>query len=121
MINYGPDAGKLCTIVDVIDVNKALVDGPSTGVARQPLQFRRMALTDIKVKVSRSARAKQLKSAWTKEDVLGQWAKTSWAKKVAKKTLRANSTDFSRFQTMLARKKVILNTKLYTHNITIHM
>merc|ERR1719223_1415929 len=105
LVNYGPDAGKLVVILDVMDTNKALVAGPCTGVERQTLQFRRMALTDIKVKISRGARNKQLVSAWTKADVAGQWAKTSWAQKLAKKAKRAESTDFSRFKTMIARKK----------------
>ena len=36
VISYGPDSGKLCTIVDVIDHNRVLVDGPAaiTGVHR---------------------------------------------------------------------------------------
>lgn len=33
LINYGPDAGKIATIIDVVDENKALVDGPSASRA----------------------------------------------------------------------------------------
>ena len=42
LITYGPDAGKLCTIVDVIDNNRVLVDGPApiTGVHRHALNIR---------------------------------------------------------------------------------
>jgi len=28
-INYGPDAGKICVIVDIVDQARALVDGVS--------------------------------------------------------------------------------------------
>lgn len=47
-INYGPDFGKLCTIVDIIDGKRVfvhqvcsndqvLIDGPTTGVKRQQI------------------------------------------------------------------------------------
>lgn len=51
LISYGPDRGKLCTIVDVIDQNRVLVDGPEsvTGVHRHELNIKRIKLTDMKV------------------------------------------------------------------------
>lgn len=51
LINYGELEGKLCTIVDVIDNNRVLVDGPApvTGVKRQAINLKRIQLTDIKV------------------------------------------------------------------------
>lgn len=57
LITHGPDEGKLCVIVDVIDSSRALVDGPSTinGVQRQPLLFTRLSLTDIVIKIKRCA------------------------------------------------------------------
>ncbi len=65
LITYGPDRGNLCTILDVVDNNKALVDGPEsvTGVRRQVLNFRRMELTDFTVPILRNAREKTLKKA----------------------------------------------------------
>jgi ribosomal protein L14E/L6E/L27E len=66
VINFGPDAGKLCTIVDIVDQNKCLVDGPRslTGVSRQIMPFKRLALTDLVVKVERSARDAELTAAF---------------------------------------------------------
>ena len=29
LINYGPDNNKLCTIIDVVDQTRVLVDGPT--------------------------------------------------------------------------------------------
>ena len=49
LINYGEEAGKLATIVDVIDNNRVLVDGPETGVKRQQINLKRIQLTDIKI------------------------------------------------------------------------
>ena len=33
-INNGPDAGKIATVIDIVDQNKCLIDGPEeiTGV-----------------------------------------------------------------------------------------
>ena len=104
MITYGADNGKLAVIIDVIDANKVMVDGPLTGVARQPLQLRRLALTEITINISKGARANQINKAWKKDEVDAKWTKTSWAKKVATRAKRANLNDFGRFKVMLARK-----------------
>merc|ERR1719504_553859 len=83
LINYGPDEGKLVTIVDVIDQNRCVVYGPTSGVPRQVLGYKRLSLTDIKINIGRGTKAKTADAAWSSEDVEGQWAKTSWAKKLA--------------------------------------
>ena len=105
LINYGPDSGKLATIIDIVDQNKCLVDGPETGVARQVIPYKRIALTDFTVKVQRNARAKTLKAAWAEEDIAAKWEATSWAKKLSSKKKRANLSDFDRFKVMVARKQ----------------
>ena len=70
LINYGPDINKLCTIIDVVDQTRVLVDGPTrvTGVSRQIVPLKRIALTDFKVKIGRNARQKSLEKAWTAGD-----------------------------------------------------
>ncbi|KAF9194552.1 hypothetical protein BGZ51_009115 [Haplosporangium sp. Z 767] len=98
MINYGPDAGKLAVIVDIIDHNRALIEGPTTGIARSAHAFRRLTLTPLVIKVPRNAGQAVLKAAIEKQDLAGSWAKTSWAKKIASRTQRAANTDFDRFK-----------------------
>jgi len=107
LVNYGPEAGKLATIIDIVDQNKCLIDGPAdlTGVSRQVISFARIALTDLKVKVSRNARAKTLNKAWTEEGIMEKWETSSWAKKLASKKKRASLSDFDRFKVMVARKQ----------------
>ena len=107
LINHGPEAGKLATIIDVVDQNKCLVDGPAeiTGVQRQVVPFTRVALTDLKVKIVRNARQKTLVKAWTEADTKAVWDKSSWAKKLAAKKKRATLNDFDRFKVMVARKQ----------------
>lgn len=60
LITYGPDTGKLCTIVNVIDNNRVLVDGPETltGVHRHALNIKRIQLTDITIGAKLNASTK---------------------------------------------------------------
>lgn len=107
LINYGPDAGKLATIIDIVDQNKCLIDGPAsiTGVSRQVIPFKRVALTDFVVKIQLNAREKTLKRAWAEADVLAKWEASSWAKKLATRKKRASLSDFDRFKVMVAKKQ----------------
>merc|ERR1719436_2060029 len=107
LITYGPCAGKMCTIVDIVDQKRVIVDGPAsvTGVSRHMLPVKRLSLTDIKTKISRGAREKTLRSALDKEGVMGKWAETALAKKLKAKETRASMTDFDRFKLMVAKKK----------------
>merc|ERR1712203_1168499 len=107
LITYGPCAGKMCTIVDIVDQKRVVVDGPEsvTGVRRHMLPVKRLSLTDLKAKLCRGAREKALKTALDKDGVMAKWAETSWAKKLKAKETRANMTDFERFKLMVAKKK----------------
>jgi len=107
LVNYGPEAGKLATIIDIVDSNKCLIEGPAdiTGVERQVIPFKRISLTDLTVKVSRNARAGTLKKAWAAADTLNKWEASSWAKKLAAKKKRASLSDFDRFKVMVAKKE----------------
>ncbi|CAM9774709.1 unnamed protein product, partial [Choristocarpus tenellus] len=105
LINYGPYQGKLAIIIDVVDSNKALVDGPLTGVPRQMIPFKRMALTDFTIKIQRNARHGTIIKACKEADLLKKWEATSWAKKKSCKVKRATMTDFDRFKVMIARKQ----------------
>ncbi|XP_062592983.1 large ribosomal subunit protein eL14-like [Saccostrea cucullata] len=104
MIAYGPDAGKLAVIVDVIDQNRALVDGPCSGVSRQQINFKALQLTSIMMKIPRGLRPGNLAKAWEKQEVKKQWDSTTWAKKIASKEKRAQLTDFDRFKLMKAKQ-----------------
>ena len=107
LINYGPETGKLATIIDIVDQNKCLIDGPAeiTGVSRQVISFTRVALTDLTVKIQANARQTTLKKAWEAADTLNKWESSSWAKKLSSKKKRANLSDFARFKVMVARKQ----------------
>jgi large subunit ribosomal protein L14e len=107
LINYGPDAGKLATIVDIVDQNKCLVDGPAelTGVTRHVIAYKRIALTDLTVKIERTSTQAVMKAAWDEAETLSKWEATSWAKKLSSKKKRADLSDFGRFKVMVAKKQ----------------
>mmetsp|Transcript_97953 Transcript_97953/g.219219 ORF Transcript_97953/g.219219 Transcript_97953/m.219219 type:complete len:136 (+) Transcript_97953:68-475(+) len=106
LITYGPCAGKMCTIVDIVDQKRVVVDGPAsvTGVSRHMMPVKRLSLTDIKAAIPRAAREKTLKTALEKDGIMDKWAATSWAKKLKAKETRTAMTDFDRFKLMVAKK-----------------
>merc|ERR1719158_1734033 len=104
-VNYGPDEGKMCTFVDIIDHRRVIIDGPTTGVKRQQIPTLRLSLTDFKCSIFRGAREKTLKAALASDGTLKKFEATVWGKKLAAKAAKKNLTDFDRFKLMLARKK----------------
>ncbi|XP_040280795.1 60S ribosomal protein L14-like [Bufo bufo] len=113
-VSYGPYAGRLVAIVDVIDQNRALVDGPCSGVRRQSMPFKCMQLTDFVIKFPHSARQKCVRVAWEKANVNEKWTQTSWAKRIDARQRKANMTDFDRYKVMKAKK---MRNKIIRHEM----
>ncbi|NXQ04734.1 RL14 protein, partial [Vidua macroura] len=111
-ISFGPHAGKLVAIVDVIDQNRALVDGPCSGVRRQAMPFKCMQLTDFVLKFPHSARQKCVRLAWEKENINEKWSATRWAKKIEAREKKAKMTDFDRYKVMKAKKNRIIKHEM---------
>uniref|UniRef100_A0A7S2B0T1 Large ribosomal subunit protein eL14 domain-containing protein n=1 Tax=Alexandrium andersonii TaxID=327968 RepID=A0A7S2B0T1_9DINO len=107
VVTYGPCAGKMCTIIDIVDQQRVVVDGPQslTGVARHMMPIRRLSLTDLKAGIVRGAREKTLRKALEKDDILSKFKATSWGKKIGAREARASMTDFDRFKVQMAKKR----------------
>ena len=105
LVNYGELKGKIVVITDVVDGNRCVVEGPTTGVARQVIGYGRLALTDHKVTIPRNARTKTIKAAIAKGEIEKKWSESAWATKIALKAKRASLSDFDRFKTMVAKKQ----------------
>merc|ERR1719326_1729555 len=90
-ISYGSDVNKMCTIIDIIDEKRVIVDGPAslTGVQRQPMPIKWLNLTDFKSELKRGSKEKALKSALKESDVLSAWEKSAWGSKIAAKAKKA--------------------------------
>ncbi|KAI8365127.1 60S ribosomal protein L14 [Blakeslea trispora] len=99
LINHGADAGKLAVIVDIIDHNRALIDGPTTGVVRQAFAYKRLVLTPLVLKdLPRNIGKAALAKALEKNETVAAWNKTAWAQKIEQRKVRANLNDFDRFK-----------------------
>ncbi|GAA5862976.1 hypothetical protein JCM8547_003637 [Rhodosporidiobolus lusitaniae] len=106
LVNDGPAAGKLATIVEIIDHNRALIEGPSTGVPRQAFAYRRLVLTPyVLKKLPRAAGTTTVKKVWDASEVEAKWAKSAWAAKRAASQKRRETSDFERFEVMLLKKQ----------------
>ena len=102
-MNDGPNTGKIAAIVDIIDQNRVLLDGPCSGVTRQPYRIKNLHLTPLVTKFPFSARSKVVREAWVKDDISKKWEESAWAKRMAMKVKRKGLNDFDRFKLMKAK------------------
>ncbi|ODM95004.1 60S ribosomal protein L14 [Orchesella cincta] len=103
-IAEGRDEGKLCAIVNIIDSNRVLVDGPCTGVPRQEMSIKRLHLTNFSMKFPWTASTRVVRKTWTVDKIDDKWKASRWAQRVESRRKRANLTDFERFQLKEAKR-----------------
>ena len=103
-ISYGPNFGKLCTIVDIVDGKRVLVDGPATGVKRQQISVDRLYLTDFVTPLERAAKTEAVAAAYKDAAIENKWNETAWAKKLAARAKKAAMCDFCRFKVRSSKK-----------------
>ena len=105
VINYGPYAGKIAVIVDILNTTRVLVHGPKEGVRRQEISLRRITLTDFKLDIKRGIHKEALEKAITEYKLDEKFKQSVYAKKIERRVKRANLTDFDRFKVMRLRQK----------------
>lgn len=104
LIERGASAGKLATIVEIIDHKRALVDGPD--VPRQGIYYAHGTLTKLVIpKLPRAAGSAVVAKKWKAADIDGKWAASSWAQKRAQHERRRQLNDFERFQVQELKKQ----------------
>eukprot|EP00301_Raphidiophrys_heterophryoidea_P024340 c7872_g1_i1.p1 GENE.c7872_g1_i1~~c7872_g1_i1.p1 ORF type:complete len:170 (+),score=47.09 c7872_g1_i1:39-548(+) len=101
--NNGRYEGKLSVVVDVVDHHRILVDGPQ--VPRHVESVNDVTLTSIVLHVARTVTHAKLSEVFTAEKVADRFKESSLAKKIEKRHIRANMTDFDRFRVMVAKHK----------------
>lgn len=82
LVTRGADSGKICAIVDVVDQNRVLVDGPSSGVRRQALSFKDIALTKFRIFVPHGTSTSFVRKVWDKAEMGKKFAETPKAKQL---------------------------------------
>lgn len=115
LLKDGPDADKPAVIVEIVDHNRVMVDGPTTGVSRKVVSFRHVKLTDHTVAIPRGARTGTVKKFVTENETMEKFFETSVAKKIASKAVRVNLSDFDRFKVMVLKRQVFCKNQLYVH------
>ncbi|KAH8116075.1 60S ribosomal protein L14 [Phellopilus nigrolimitatus] len=104
LLKSGPSAGNVAVIVEIIDHNRAIIDGPS--VPRQAFPFHHLTLTPLVVpKLPRAAGTRIVAKRLEAEKTLEKWNESSWAKKLVTVAARRKTNDFDRFSVMLAKKQ----------------
>ncbi|KAH7922917.1 60S ribosomal protein L14, partial [Leucogyrophana mollusca] len=105
LLKAGPSAGKIAVIAEIIDHNRAIIDGPLTDVPRQSFPYRHLTLTPLALtKLPRAAGSGVIRKQLEKEGTIAKWENSSWAKKRAAVEKRRSLNDFERFGVMLAKK-----------------
>merc|ERR1712244_25042 len=99
----GADKGKIADVVDVIDQNRVLIDGPCSGVNRQAYRIKNLHMTPLVTKFPFSARSKVVRAAWESDGISKKWEESAWAKRMEAKARRKGLTDFDRFKLMKAK------------------
>ncbi|KAJ1525201.1 hypothetical protein ONE63_010033 [Megalurothrips usitatus] len=94
----GPHRGKLTTIVDIIDQNRVLTDGPESGVPRMGIRLDQVHLTKFRMKFSHGTPTRLVRSFWNKHEITKKWEASSWYRRVENAKKRRAMTDFDRFK-----------------------
>ncbi|XP_012280659.1 60S ribosomal protein L14 [Orussus abietinus] len=103
-VSDGPYQGKLVTIVDIIDQNRVLVDGPTSLVPRGQMRLNQLHLTKFRLRFPFTGTTRIVRKAWLEGKVDELWSQTMWFKKVAAKEKRVSLSDFDRFKIRKAKQ-----------------
>ena len=80
---------------------QALVDRPDA--VRKALNFKRLALTDIKIDVPRAASKTVLAKALADSGAFEKFAASAWGQKLARREAKAGLTDLERYKASVKR------------------
>ena len=101
----GPYKGRLVAIVDVIDQNRVLIDGPLTGVPRQEYRLNNLHLTKFRLKFPYHAPTRVVRKTWSDSDLKTQWLASQWSSKAKNVVKRTHMNDFDRFKLRYAKRQ----------------
>jgi large subunit ribosomal protein L14e len=107
LINFGIYNGKLATVIEIINTNRVLIDGPTTGVKRHEISLRRVSLTDVLLSIKKGARTHVVKKAAEEAKINEKFSQTPMGRRFQKTKLRESLSDFDRFKVMILKRRVI--------------
>ncbi|XP_031776320.1 60S ribosomal protein L14 isoform X2 [Apis florea] len=74
-VSDGPHKGKLVAIVDIIDQNRVLVDGPSSNVPRCEMRLNDLHLTKFRIRFPYTGSTRVVRKAWEAANINDLWNK----------------------------------------------
>eukprot|EP01063_Lacrimia_lanifica_P011413 TRINITY_DN181_c0_g1_i1.p2 TRINITY_DN181_c0_g1~~TRINITY_DN181_c0_g1_i1.p2 ORF type:complete len:155 (+),score=86.02 TRINITY_DN181_c0_g1_i1:62-526(+) len=109
LLTSGKYENKIAVVLDVLDMNRVLVDSPAcgskwTGVPRHVVTLKCLEPTPVKVEVTRGAKVNTLKKVLEEQKTVAAWDESAWAKKLSVRDARTNITDFDRVRLDRARR-----------------
>ncbi|KAF2367588.1 Ribosomal protein L14e domain [Trinorchestia longiramus] len=102
-ITRGKCKGHQGVIVNIIDSNRLLVEGP--GLVRQEVKLKDARLTKFKLKINLEMPSKALKERWEKAHIDFRFKRLPYVKRVEKFNRRAKITDYNAFKVAEANRK----------------
>lgn len=103
LITQGPHKNKIVSIVDIIDQNNVVIDGPTNNVPRGKINLKQLQLTKFVAKYPTNASSAFIAKTWQNAEIDSKWNKTAWAKKLQNKLTRAKMGDYDRFKLKKAK------------------
>ena len=106
-INYGALSSKIAIVVDIVNENKVVIDGPGLDVLRQVISTKRLTLTKFCLEEYKMSNTRgDLKKLIEKFDLLKRFRSCGIGKRLAQQEKRRNLTDFERFKVLVLRRKL---------------
>ena len=101
LISFGPSQGKFGIIIDILDKNRYLIDGP---LGRQIINSKRLKISKIKIKIGRSINSRKINEILRSQGLIKQWEMSKWMQKKKKIEKIEKMNDFEKFKYMLGKK-----------------
>merc|ERR1711976_378264 len=106
-INFGELAGKIAVVVDIVNQNRVVIDGPGLDVDRQVVSVKRLELTKFLLsEYNMNDSRGELKKKIEKFNLLNRFMSCGLGKRMKKQQRRRNLTDFERFKVLVLRRKL---------------
>eukprot|EP01053_Blabericola_migrator_P001609 Blabericola_migrator_1__1608@NODE_1428_length_4562_cov_231_103003_g949_i0_p4_GENE_NODE_1428_length_4562_cov_231_103003_g949_i0NODE_1428_length_4562_cov_231_103003_g949_i0_p4_ORF_typecomplete_len129_score28_67Ribosomal_L14e/PF01929_17/5_2e16KOW/PF00467_29/0_038_NODE_1428_length_4562_cov_231_103003_g949_i029415 len=107
VLRLGPDAGKAAVIVEIVDLKRVIIDGPTSGVPRQMITLNRLQLTDLVLEeCKRGCSSEKLVELLKENDIIAAYKQSSAAKSRAVRINLRRMNDFERFKVQRAQRHI---------------
>jgi len=101
LINFGPSQGKIAVLLDIVDKNRCIIDGPS---GRQVVNLKRITLSKFCFSIHRRSITKKILDFFITNKIQNKWAKSQIGKRILRAQQKKKFSDFENFKFMIGKK-----------------